>query len=51
VGERMQMLGTRGGGGGGGRPVPQDSEYSRPAPTGDISDTPAPQQPEDDIPF
>jgi len=37
IGERMQMLGSRGGGdgGGGGRPVPQkqqDDQYSQPAP-------------------
>ena len=66
VGERMQMLGTRGSGGGGGggaagagagaaggagRPMPQDSEYSQPGPAEDSYDAPAPQQPNDDIPF
>ncbi len=50
VGEKMQMLGTRGGGGGGGgRPQPSQqqpqSEYSEPAP--------GPPEPpaDDDIPF
>ncbi len=56
VGERMQMLGTRGGGGGGGgQPAPQqDSEYSQPAGPEDQYDPgPGPQESPggSDIPF
>ena len=54
VGERMQMLGTRGSGGsggGGGRPA-RDNEYSQPAPP-DQDDGPPPSQSAggDEIPF
>jgi single-strand DNA-binding protein len=59
VGERMQMLGTRGGGGGSAsgqeRPPKQfdESEYSRPAATsgGEPSSGSDPGVPDDDIPF
>ena len=65
IGERMQMLSSRGGGGGGGggggsRPAPQqdsqysqpDSQYSQPAPAEESYQAPAPAQPpDDDIPF
>ena len=60
VGERLQMLGTRGEGGGGGRSAPEyDSQYSQPA-ASEESYAPPPQQqqpqqqqspPDDDIPF
>ncbi len=63
IGERMQMLGTRGGGGGegGGAPAPQqDSQYSQAAPPQDDHGAPPqddhgppPQEPSggSDIPF
>ena len=59
VGERMQLLSSRGGGGGGGggggRPAapPQpDNQYSQPAPAEESYQAPAPAQPpDDDIPF
>lgn len=51
VGERMQMLGSRGsgGGGGGGAPRPHTSEYSQPAPAKPESQPAG--TPDDDIPF
>lgn len=57
VGERMQMLSSRGGGGGGGSRPPQrqqpDSQYSAPAPADDGFSAAPPQQQSggDDIPF
>ena len=56
VGERMQMLGSRGGGGGGGdagsgRPVPQHAQSEQTAPAEQTYE-PSPQEPpDDDIPF
>lgn len=52
VGERMQMLGSRGGGGGGGGGRSQSSEYSEPADydTGGVPASKRPPQ-DDDIPF
>ncbi len=53
VGERMQMLGSRGGGGGSGGSASRqhdESEYSQPA-TADVGSDAGPQQSEDDIPF
>lgn len=55
VGERMQMLGARGGSEGGGSRPPaarQNSQYSQPAPPDDFGDAPPPDQsPGDEIPF
>ena len=59
IGEKMQMLSTRGGGGGGGGPRPPqqqqqpDSQYSQPAPPDDGFSPPPTDQPSggDDIPF
>ena len=50
IGERMQMLGTRGGGGGRPAPSQQNNEYSQPAPHEQEYDSP-PGPPDDDIPF
>lgn len=52
VGDRMQMLGSRGSGSGGGRPAsaPEDSEYSQAAPPSQDFDAP-PASTDDDIPF
>ena len=50
IGERMQLLGTRGGGSGGKPAGQSDSQYSQAAPQDDYP--PPPQQGgEDDIPF
>ena len=60
VGERMQMLGGRGGSEGGGQqraPARQNTQYSQPAPPDDFGDAPPPNNspgddsPGDDIPF
>ena len=53
VGERMQMLGTRGGGGGGGsRPAgQQDSQYSQPEPPPEAQYGQPEPPADDDIPF
>jgi len=52
IGERMQMLGTRGGGGSGGRPAGQsDSQHSQAAPPENDYPPPPQQGGEDDIPF
>ena len=55
VGERMQLLGARPQGDGGGRPAPQNSQYSQPAPAEQAYEAPPqapPQSPgNDDIPF
>ncbi len=60
VGDRMQLLGTRGGAGGGGGPgggraaAPPDAQYSQPAASyGEEIDAPPPEpsQGGDDIPF
>ena len=60
VGERMQMLGGRGGSEGGGQqraPARQNTQYSQPAPPDDFSDappsndSPGDDSPGDDIPF
>jgi len=56
VGDRMQMLGARGGASGGGGPAParQDSEYSQAVPPSQGLDTPPSGPPggtDDDIPF
>ncbi|MBN1394160.1 MAG: single-stranded DNA-binding protein [Pirellulales bacterium] len=54
VGERMQMLGGRGGSEGGGQrsAAKPNSQYSQPAPPDDFDDSPpADQSPGDDIPF
>jgi single-strand DNA-binding protein len=54
TGEKMQMLGSRGGGnggGGGGRPAPrQDSQYSQEGPSSS-HDAPPFEPPDSDIPF
>jgi single-strand DNA-binding protein len=55
VGERMQMLGSRGegGGGGGGRGAPSAAEHEGP-PVGEFESEPGPSSgppPEDDVPF
>lgn len=49
VGERMQMVGSRGGGGD--RPAQQDSQYSEAAPPQDDHGPPPQEPPGDDIPF
>ena len=49
IGERMQLLGSRGGGGGGG-PAPQDAQYSQPAPSA-AAEGPPSEPSEGDIPF
>lgn len=53
VGQRMQMLGTRGGAeGGAAKAAQQDSEYSQPAPPQEDFDRPPPEPPGgDEIPF
>ena len=53
IGDRMQMVGTRGaGGGGGGRPAQPDSQYSQPAPSEQQHEQePPPPAADDDIPF
>ncbi len=57
VGEKMQLIGSRGsggGGGGGGQPASQhdqQSQYSQQAPSGPPQDTPPAGPPDDDIPF
>ncbi|MBN2473958.1 MAG: single-stranded DNA-binding protein [Pirellulales bacterium] len=52
IGERMQMLGSRGGGGGeGSRPQQRDSQYSQAAPPANDYGQGPPQPPDDDIPF
>jgi single-strand DNA-binding protein len=51
VGERMQMLGSKGGSGSG-RGMRDDSEFSEPADVGRATPAPAPAPPEpDNIPF
>jgi len=54
VGERMQLLGSKGGGGGGGQPAPQrqqDDQYSQPAPEQDYGPAPSGEGGGGDIPF
>jgi len=53
VGERMQMVGPRGGGGGGGgrAPAQQSSEYSQPESPPETYDGPTDSPAGDDIPF
>jgi len=51
VGERMQLLGGRGGGSGSRQSTGQSSQYSRPASPQEDYAAPAPSPPEDDIPF
>ncbi len=57
VGDRMQLIGSRGsggGGGGGGQPASQydqQAQYSQQAPSGPPQDTPSAGPPDDDIPF
>jgi single-strand DNA-binding protein len=52
VGERMQMLSSRGSGSGGRPPAQPDSQYSEPAPPQESPEPQAPaRSPDDDIPF
>ena len=54
VGERMQMLGSRGGGGGGdggGRPVSQHAQAEQTAPAEQGYEPSSQEPPDDDIPF
>jgi len=55
VGERLQLIGGRGGGGSRGGPPPKESEYSRPAAAPEPQPGPAPEPdqgpPPDDVPF
>jgi single-strand DNA-binding protein len=53
VGERLQLIGGRGGGASRGGPPPDESEYSRPAPASVPQQTPErePEPPPNDVPF
>jgi len=51
IGERMQMLGARGGGEAGPRAARQDSPYSQPASPQEDSAGPPSSSPESDLPF
>ena len=51
VGEKMQMIGTRGGGGGGGNRGGGDSQSQSPHYSGAQSSAPASMPPNDEIPF